>query len=310
MLDRRIFLSACAIGTLSAAIPLVAAEPAKPSIGLGISLYGMRNLPIAEACRLCRQIGYDCVELPVMADWPADALTITDEQVTTIRDALHEHKLRLASLMENLRLVTDDATHADNLKRLQAATRLGRKLAPDQRPIIETVLGGKPAAWLEQKQQMAERLKDWAKVVEAEKGVLAIKAHVSGAAHLPEHVLELASTLSSTHPVSVTFDPSHFVLRGRKPVDCWQQMASATSFVHIKDAAGTAEKPKFLLPGDGDIDLVALLRAMASSGYDGDMVVEVSAQLSSQLNYNAEAAARTAYHALSRAFEKAGIARR
>src|SRR5262245_38076175 len=55
------------------------ASEAPRTIGLGFSLYGMRSLTIDSALRAVDEIGYDCIELPVMAEWPADSARFTAE---------------------------------------------------------------------------------------------------------------------------------------------------------------------------------------------------------------------------------------
>ena len=53
-----------------------AIEPDAPrAIGLGFSLYGMKSLSIDAALAAVSEIGYDCIELPVMKEWPADSAT-------------------------------------------------------------------------------------------------------------------------------------------------------------------------------------------------------------------------------------------
>jgi sugar phosphate isomerase/epimerase len=309
MQRRNFLLTTAAAGLAATGVPSLAAAK-QPSMGLGFSLYGMRNMPIAAACRLCGEIGYDCVELPVLAGWPTDSATLQREQIAELRASLEKHPLRLSSLMENLSLVVDDAAQAKNLARLRSAVQLAKQLDRKSVPLIETVLGGRPADWPAQREAMQARLADWAEVVAEEQGTLAIKAHVSGAAHLPAHLLALLEKVKSPAAVMVAFDPSHFLLRGQTPIAAWRELAGVVSFVHVKDAAGTAEKPAFLLPGEGKIDFVALVEALAQSGYSGDVVVEVSAQISSRGGYNAEDAARRSYDTLSEAFAKAGVARR
>ena len=52
-------------------------QDARRAIGLGFSLYGMKSLDIATALEAVSKIGYDCVELPVMKEWPADSATFS-----------------------------------------------------------------------------------------------------------------------------------------------------------------------------------------------------------------------------------------
>src|SRR5262245_65293367 len=47
-------------------------DSAPRTIGLGFSLYGMRSLELPAAIKALAEIGYDCTELPVMPDWPAE----------------------------------------------------------------------------------------------------------------------------------------------------------------------------------------------------------------------------------------------
>ncbi|HTN75695.1 MAG TPA: TIM barrel protein, partial [Pirellulaceae bacterium] len=158
-----------------------------PRIPLGFSLYNMKSLSLADGIAACAKIGYDCTELPLMADWPGDSAKLAGEQIKAIRETLATNKIALAALMENLPLL-DDAKQQNNLARVRRAGELAHELAPDAPPVIETVLGGSPTKWEDVKQTMVKRLREWAKVAEATRSVIAIKGHVNNAAHLPEHV--------------------------------------------------------------------------------------------------------------------------
>jgi sugar phosphate isomerase/epimerase len=78
-------------------------------------------------------------------------------------------------------------------------------------------------------------------------------------------------------------------------------LAERTRFIHVKDGQGTPEKPTFLLPGAGKLDLAELFRELRASNYAGDVVVEVSGQIFSRAGYDAIVSAKASYTALSKA---------
>lgn len=295
MLQRRELLLASTAFALGSTAAGLRAERSR--IPLGFSLYGMRSLPLDDACRACREIGYQCIELPVMADWPADSLQQDDASLLKLAKIIATHKLRVAGLMENLTLAADDKLHEQNLTRLRGAGRVAQALGCN---LVETVLGGAPQQWEVAKAKMATRLAEWAAVAREEKFMVAIKAHVGGAAHLPEHLIWLLEHTPS-ESLAAAYDPSHFALRGLSIADSWRPLAKRTKFIHVKDGQGTPEKPQFLLPGAGTLDLVELFRELQASNYSGDVVVEVSGQIHSQRDYDPIAAAKASMAALSKA---------
>ncbi|MBW3598092.1 MAG: sugar phosphate isomerase/epimerase [Planctomycetes bacterium] len=303
---RRAFLTACAGAALAPAVSLAADDVT--TMGFGFSLYGMRSLPPAEAAHACAEIGYDCVELPVMEGWPADAMAWPVGDQDRFRGALQESGLRLSALMENLPLAVEDVRHDSNLKRLAAAGKIAKRISPAGPRIVETVLGGRPDQWESNKDHMAARLRDWAKAAEDGDFVLAIKAHVGGALHTPEDAVWLAAQAESGH-VNCAYDYSHFQLRGFELASSIRRLVPHSVFIHIKDAQGNASRVQFLLPGEGEIDYAKYLRLAADAGYRGDVVVEVSGQIHGKPGYDPIAAARRCYANVAPAFDKAGIRR-
>lgn len=312
MLHRRGFLS-----TTSAATALAIAESrlraresrATVSFGYGFSLYGMKNLPLKQALQVCAEIGFDCVELPTMPDWPGAPEKLDVDGRKQLRDSLAEHRLRLSAMMENVVLLAEPAVHEKNIERLRMAGFLGYDLSPANPPVIETIMGGRPAEWEEAKSRMVVRLGQWAKVAEEVKTVVAIKAHVAGAAHRPEHIRWLLDQVRSPW-LKAVFDFSHFQLRGLDLKQSWEVLAADTVFVHVKDATGDERQFRFALPGEGKIDYVKFLQILHKSGSKADVVVEVSGQIHGRPEYDPLAAAKKSYAALAPAFEQAGVARR
>lgn len=280
------------------------------AIGLGFSLYGMKSLDIATALEAVSKIGYDCVELPVMKEWPADSATFSRAEGARWRDLLAARRLRLSALMDNLPALGDEASHQANLERLKRAAEMARVLEPNdaRRPVIETIMGGKAGDFETVKAKLVERLRDWAKVMEEAEVKLAVKAHIGNATQQPSQLLWLLQQVASPWLVAA-YDYSHFELQDLDIKDTTDMLLPRSAFIHVKDTEKAQGKRSFLLPGEGTTDYVRLLKLVSQSNYQGDVVVEVSSQLSNRPDYEPLAAARKCYNHLARAFSEAGVTR-
>lgn len=277
-------------------------------VDFGFSLYGMRKLPVARALATCSEIGYDSVELVATKGWPCDPAGLSPTARKEIRKRLGDLGLKLPALMENLRVVGDAATGRRNLERLKRAAELGHVLSPKRPPVIETVLGGRPAQWEQIKGKMVAGLKDWAKAAEAARTVVAIKAHVGGALHTPHDAKWLVEAVGSRW-IRLAYDYSHFQLRGFDLAKSLETMIADSVFVHVKDKTGTAKKFRFLLPGAGDIDYGTYFKLLKRHGYRGSVMVEVSGQIHGKPGYDPVKAAGISYRNLAGAFTRAGLPR-
>lgn len=314
--SRRRFLAAMAatagcLGMRDLAMPgrCSSAQTTAPWIGLGFSLYGMRNLKIAEALEACRQIGYDGVELVLIKGWATDPAETPVAERREIRSRLQGLGLSLPAMMENLSVLADEATHRANLERIQLAAEMGQTLSPDRPPVLETILGGKPEEWDRDKGEIVERLQAWANAAHTTGIVIAIKPHVAGAVHLPQQAAWLCQQVASPQ-LKAVFDYSHYELRGLSLNESLTALAKEVAFVHVKDANGDAGKFKFLLPGEGRTDYVQVAKQLMAIGYRGYVVVEVSAQIHGRPGYDGIDAARRSYAALAPAWQTAGASRK
>ncbi|WP_425618716.1 sugar phosphate isomerase/epimerase family protein [Anatilimnocola sp. NA78] len=299
--NRRQFLAAggAAIVTTSlfARDATAAVPPSRREPLLGFSLYGMKSLPLGEALQQCATIGYQCVELPVLADWPADTATFSSAAKADFRASLKKHSLRLSAIMDNLPIVGDDTKHRSNLQRLQQAAELSHELVADDPPLVETVLGGKPAQWDEVKQQLVDRLGDWSTVMAKAEVKLAIKAHISNAIQRPEQLLWVIDQVKSPW-LTAAYDYSHFELQKLPLDETIQTLKKHMTFAHVKDTQGEPGKFQFLLPGEGKTDYKRLFSSLVQADYQGDIVVEVSGQIHSKPGYDPIATAKKCFAAL------------
>lgn len=308
-IPRREFLrhtTAAALAALS--IPISARAATQPGISLGFSLYGMKALPLDEALRACAEIGYRNIELALTAGYASEPKLLSPRQRATLRSQLESLKLEVSALMLNMSLAAGDPAHAQHLEALEAAAQLAHELAPSRPPLLETVLGGKPAEWESIKDRMAERLRSWADAAAAAKITLALKAHVGSAVNTPERLLWLLQKANSP-ALKAAYDFSHFEVQGLALAESLQALFPQIGFIHVKDSRGDAGKFEFLLPGEGRTDYTAYFYRLQQLGYRGPVVVEVSAQVFNKPGYEPIGAAKKCYAALATAMEKAGVPR-
>lgn len=286
-----------------ATLPHLTQAAAPAGIGLGFSLYGMKTLTLGEALKTCAEVGYSNVELALNAGFPTEPKVFTTEARKEAVQQLAALKLDLPCLMVNISLTVDDKTHALALQTIRDAAQVARDMNAAQPPIIETVCGGKPATWEQQKAGMVEKLHAWAEVAEKEKTTIAIKAHVGSAVNSPERLLWLLDQVKSP-AIQVTYDYSHFELQGIDMEESMKLLLPRTKFIHVKDASGDAAKFQFLLPGEGRTDYVKYFTLLKQHGYHGPAVVEVSGQIFSKPGYDPVAAAKKSHAALAGALAK------
>lgn len=271
---------------------------------LGFSQYGMKTLPLAVALKTCAEVGYSHVELSLNAGYVTEPAAFLPEQRVAAAAQLKELKLGLPCLMVLMSLTADDKAHAAGLALIAEASRVGRDLVPDRPLLLETVLGGSPAKWEEQKAGMVDRLKDWAAAAEKAKTAIALKAHVGSAVNSPERLLWLLEQVKSP-ALHVAYDYSHFELQGIDMEESMKLLLPRTRFIHVKDSQGMAGKFQFLLPGEGRTDYVKYFSLLKQHGYNGPVCVEVSGQVFSKPGYEPIAAAKKCHAVLSAALDKA-----
>ena len=285
-----------------------AALPAEPTVGLSFGSYALWMLTWEDSLELIARTGYDGVELALMPDWPTEPKLLSARDRLRIRSRLLDLGLALPALLENLRALDPVRTQAENLERLRRAIDLGAELAPGKPPLFETVLGRNPGKWDEIKHELANSVGEWARVAAEAATVICFKPHANHAVNNVDRSLWLVNQVGSPH-FRCTYDYSHLWLAGHHLVESLDALLPVSSYVHLKDARGTSDDYRFLLPGDGETDYVTMFRHLRRLGFRGYANVEVSAQIHRHPDYEPISTARTCYERMATAFDKAQLGR-
>lgn len=298
-LSRRAFLAAGGVA---------AATSAPPRVGLSFGSYALWMLTWGDALELIGRTGYDGVELALMPGWPTEPKLLSSSDRLYIRSRLADMGLALPAVLENLRVAHPTQTLPRNLERLRRAIELGVDLAPGKPPIIETTLGRSPGEWDAVKSQFVDEIGEWVRVAGEGDTVICFKPHVGNAVNDIERSRWLVAQIDSPH-FRCTYDYSHLWLAGYDLVESLDALLPICPYIHVKDAVRIPDGHRFLLPGDGETDYVAMFRKLRQTGYGGFVNVEISAQLHRADDFHPIEAAMTCYDRMEAAFEAAGLQR-
>lgn len=260
---------------------------------LAFSSNAYLRFSIEETIRRIADIGYRGIEL--LADvphaWPAGLLP---ERVSAIRRALDDAGLEISNINAFMMnavadprqpywhpswIEPDPHYRAIRREHTKRALRLAAELGA---PHITTEPGG-PLAVGELRETAYRTFYDeLAPCVEVaeEVGVgLLIEPEPELLIERFDEYLEFVRRLDSRH-VGLNFDVGHAFCVGEDPQDWIERMAPHTVHYHLEDIAATRVH-HHLVPGRGAIDFEATLAAIARTGYNGWLTVELYPYLDS-----------------------------
>jgi sugar phosphate isomerase/epimerase len=263
---------------------------------LAFSSNAYLHFSIENTIEKIASLGYTGIE--ILADvphaWPAGLLK---ERKESIRRKLTDHRLTISNVNAFMMNAvgdprqpywhpgwTDPDPHYRAIRREH--TRRALKLASE----------------LEQTRQDAARifydeLMPCVEVAEACKVTLLIEPEPDLLIEKFEQYLEFIERIDSPW-VGLNFDIGHAYCVGQDPQDWVARMQRYTRHYHIEDIAATRFH-RHLIPGRGAIDIEATLRAIAATGYQGWLTVELYPYIDSP-----DEAAREAHGYMSALLEK------
>ena len=174
---------------------------------------------------------------------------------------------------------------------------MARAIDDKSPPILETVLGGKPGDLPKRLAAHRDRLGRVEAVLAREGGILALKPHRMQAF---EHAVDLAGLINEMNSprIVAAFDPSHFQHRMPDIAESWKALGALTRFIHVKETVLEKGQLRFVLPGQGGLNLKTLRAMLIESRYRGPICVEVSRQVWSMPGYDPFLASAKAFPAM------------
>jgi len=252
-------------------------------VKLAYSSNAYRRFSLEEAIRRVAGLGYAGIE--IMADvphaWPPDT---SPRQIETLRGRLAAAKLAVSNVNAFMMSAVRDFWHpswiepgeSDRRQRLDHTLACLQLAADLGAPSITTEPGGplEPGTsrdWamdafvegLAAALPTAERL-GVLLLVEPEPGLLIDTA---------EQFLQLADRIRSP-AFGLNFDIGHFFCVGEPLPETIRRLPSLTRHYHLEDIAANRVH-EHLIPGHGAIDFAGVLDAIAATGYDGWLTVEL-----------------------------------
>ncbi|MBI2823234.1 MAG: sugar phosphate isomerase/epimerase [Planctomycetia bacterium] len=281
---------------------------------LAFSSNAYTQFSIEEAIERIAAAGYSGMEL--LADvphaWPVGLLPPRRQ---AIRDALARHNLTVSNVNGFMMNAVADprqpywhpswiepdphyrAIRREHTKRaLALAKEVGAKH-------VQTEPGGPLApgqSWQQAADIFYEELMPCIEVAEKLEVSLLIEPEPSLMIERFGQFVEFIERIASPW-VGLNFDIGHAFCVGEDPQDWVARMAPYTRHYHFEDIADTRVH-RHLIPGTGAIDFVATLRAIAATGYDGWITVELYPYID-----RPDEAARGAYRYMTGALAEAGI---
>ncbi|MCR4413301.1 MAG: sugar phosphate isomerase/epimerase [Thermoguttaceae bacterium] len=254
---------------------------------LAFSSNAYQRFSVEETIRRIAGLGYAGLEL--LADvphaWPAGLL---DAQKQAIRDALARHRLAISNVngfMMNAVadprqpywhpswIEPDPNYRAIRREHTKRALRLAAELGA---PSIQTEPGGPLVAgqsWSDAARVFYDELMPCIEVAEQCQVDLLIEPEPGLLIERFDQYLEFAGRIDSPR-LGLNFDIGHAYCVGDDPERWVPRMAPFTRHYHLEDIAPTRVH-QHLIPGHGAIDFEATLRAIAATGYDGWLTVEL-----------------------------------
>jgi sugar phosphate isomerase/epimerase len=303
----RVIVSA-GLTALASAPLLKAANESRPTVGLSIGTYGLKDLTTPDALRLIKETGYDGVQLAIMPGWPTEPGKLSADNRRTLRRQIEDSGLALPSMLESIPLRGTPDVRTKNLDRLKRAVELGNELAPSRPPYFDTILGRKKAEWEKSRNEMVDELRTWVPVLENGNTTLVFKPHAGDAVQSAERALWLINAVGSAR-IRIVFDYSHFYVEGFPLEESLRQLIAYSPLIVVKDSEGTSEKHAYLLPGDGKTDYAAYFRLLRELRYSGFVNVEVSAHVHRKPGYEPVATTKLCYDRLTPLMDRAGLVR-
>eukprot|EP00456_Euglypha_rotunda_P059785 TRINITY_DN49_c0_g2_i2.p1 TRINITY_DN49_c0_g2~~TRINITY_DN49_c0_g2_i2.p1 ORF type:complete len:285 (-),score=83.30 TRINITY_DN49_c0_g2_i2:95-949(-) len=262
--NRREFLQATAAGVTAAALSrsVTAANPSDPYLGLkvGIQSYSLREFKVEPALEHTKALG-----LKYWESFPNHLpITSVPAQIQAHKDLLAKYGVTLISYG----VLGFDTNENAAREKFEFAKAMGIKsLSADPNPDKATF-------------DLLDKLC-------AEYDV-AIAIHNHGPGHRYNKISDVEKVVKDRHPkIGACVDTGHFLRSDEDPVEAVQRLGKRVFGCHVKDVKTTEvdgkKQKQFKIAGEGDLNIVGLLKALKALDYQYCVALEYEENASNPL---------------------------
>jgi len=233
---------------------------------IGLSSSSVYPESTAHAFAYAAKVGYDAVEVMVI-----DALS---QQISSVQQLSDHHGIPVSAIHAPCLLFTQRVWGTEPWGKLERSAEMASAVG------AEVVVVHPPFRW--QKEYAANFVNGIAALEESTGIAFAVENMYPWRASSKRGVeMYLPGWDPSAEPyANTTIDLSHAAIAASSPIEMADRLGSRLRHVHLTDGTGSA-KDEHLVPGRGSIGAAEFLQHLASTGFDGEIVVEINTRKAS-----------------------------
>jgi sugar phosphate isomerase/epimerase len=223
----------------------------------------------SEQCKVAAGLGLRYVE--VRSAWGTNILDLDDAQLSTVRETLAEHGLKVSSIGSPIGKISIDDEFPPHLERMRHAVEVAKTLEAPYIRLFSFFIpdGSDPDSWREEVLSRMSALADAA----ADSDVILVhenEKEIYG--DIPRRCLDIVTSVSS--PIlQLAWDPANFVQVGVRPFsEGYSMLRPHLGYIQIKDAL--LADASVVVAGAGDGEVRETVRALRADGFDGFFSLE------------------------------------
>jgi sugar phosphate isomerase/epimerase len=272
--------------------------------------YPMPNWPLEDSLPFIAGVGYRGAEIMIS---PKHVGTLPEQidaaRRIRLREILQRFDLTVTALhvLARSAFQADDALHRENIEFMRSTVGLGRDLGVREPVVIALGGGGKTDTWDTNRELMAERLWNYARLAGEEQAIIAVEAHHGALLDRSERILWMFEQVKHPH-LKLHFDIVHTFMANEIIEESVKTLLPYTGHTHWTDARRKADGGwQLVLPGWGDLNTTRYVRAMYDEGWTDFITVELSGAVWGKPDFEPISAARHCHQVLVSAFQLAGV---
>jgi len=223
----------------------------------------------SEQCKVAAGLGLRYVD--VRSAWGTNILDLDDAQLSTVRETLAEHGLKVSSIGSPIGKISIDDEFPPHLERMRHAVEVAKTLEAPYIRLFSFFIpdGSDPGSW---RDEVLSRMSALAEAAADSDVILVHENEKEIYGDIPRRCLDIVTSVSSPK-LQLAWDPANFVQVGVRPFsEGYSMLRPHLGYIQIKDAL--LADASVVVAGAGDGEVRETVRALRADGFDGFFSLE------------------------------------